>query len=96
VLAKSNGLDRVDHVALSNPTAQQPGAHIVFVVQGDMGNPGHLRAGMLTEQAVKTPFEESLEQFDVAAHEQEQRNQQTSGSLKMTACSMTCRLRPPA
>lgn len=76
VLAKSNGLDRVDHVALSNPTAQQPGAHTVFVVQGDMGNPGHLRAGMLTEQAVKTPFEESLEQFDVVAHEQEQRNQQ--------------------
>lgn len=76
VLAKSNGLDRVDHVALSSPTAQQPGAHTVFVVQGDMGNPGHLRAGMLTEQAVKTPFEESLEQFDVAAHEQEQRNQQ--------------------
>lgn len=76
VLAKSNGLDRVDHVALSSPTAQQPGAHTVFVVQGDMGNPGHLRAGMLTEQAVKTPFEESLEQFDVVAHEQEQRNQQ--------------------
>lgn len=76
VLAKSNGLDRVDHVALSNPTAQQPGAHTVFVVQGEMDNPGHLRAGMPTEQAVKTPFEESLEQFDVVAHEQEQRNQQ--------------------
>lgn len=55
VLAKNKGLDRVDHVALSNPTAHWPGAHTVFVVQGDMDNPGHLRAGMPTEEAVD-PF----------------------------------------
>ena len=73
VLAKSNGLDSVDHVVLSQPTADQPGGQNVFVVQGELENPGHQRAGMPTAQAVKTPFEESLEQFDVAAFEQEQR-----------------------
>lgn len=73
VLAKSNGLDNVDHVVLSQPTESQPGGQNVFVVQGELDNPGHQRAGMPTAQAVKTPFEESLEQFDVAAFEQEQR-----------------------
>ncbi|AOA71036.1 hypothetical protein BAY15_0602 [Stenotrophomonas rhizophila] len=73
VLAKSNGLDSVDHVVLSQPTESQPGGQNVFVVQGVLDNPGHQRAGMPTAQAVKTPFEESLEQFDVAAFEQEQR-----------------------
>ncbi len=73
VLAKSNGLDSVDHVVLSQPTESQPGGQNVFVVQGELDNPGHHRAGMPTAQAVKTPFEESLEQFDVAAFEQEQR-----------------------
>ncbi|WP_448141869.1 XVIPCD domain-containing protein [Stenotrophomonas bentonitica] len=73
VLAKSNGLDSVDHVVLSQPTADQPGGQNVFVVQGELDNPGHQRAGMPTAQAVKTPFEESLEQFDVVAFEQEQR-----------------------
>lgn len=73
VLAKSNGLDSVDHVVLSQPTESQPGGQNVFVVQGELDNPSHQRAGMPTAQAVKTPFEESLEQFDVAAFEQEQR-----------------------
>lgn len=73
VLAKSNGLDSVDHVVLSQPTESQPGGQNVFVVQGELDNPGHQRAGMPTAQALKTPFEESLEQFDVAAFEQEQR-----------------------
>ena len=73
VLAKSNGLDSVDHVVLSQPTANQPGGQNVFVVQGELDNPGHQRAGMPTALAVKTPFEESLEQFDAAAFEQEQR-----------------------
>jgi hypothetical protein len=72
VLAKSNGLDRVDHVVLSNPTAGQAGGHNVFVVQGEMNDPGHLRAGMPTDQAVKASFEQSMAQFDVAAQAQEQ------------------------
>lgn len=76
VLAKNNGLDRVDHVVFSSATADQPAAHTVFVVQGELDSPAHLRASMSTQQAVKTPFEESLQQFDVGAEEQEARAQQ--------------------
>lgn len=66
-LAKDQGLKRVDHVVLSNPTADQPGAHNVFVVQGELDNPGHLRAGMCTVLAVQPRPEELLEQLDAAA-----------------------------
>ncbi|MEN5206081.1 XVIPCD domain-containing protein [Stenotrophomonas sp. TWI700] len=72
VMAKSNGLDRVDHVVLSRPTADQAGGHKIFVVQGEMNNPSHLRASMPTDQAVKTPFDQSMAQFDVAMQQQEQ------------------------
>lgn len=78
VLAKSNGLERVDHVVLSGATADQRAGYSVFVVQGELDNPGHLRAGMPTQQAVQTPFEESLQQFDVVAQEQQERAKQVA------------------
>ncbi|MCC7634191.1 XVIPCD domain-containing protein [Stenotrophomonas rhizophila] len=78
VLAKSNGLERVDHVVLSGATADQRAGYSVFVVQGELDNPGHLRAGMPTQQAVQTPFEESLQQFDLAAQEQQERAKQVA------------------
>ncbi|MGV8960117.1 MAG: XVIPCD domain-containing protein [Stenotrophomonas sp.] len=62
-LAASNRLDRVDHVLLSvqgNGTA--PG-HLVFVVQGDPGDPAHRRACMPTAQAIATPPEQSFQQL---------------------------------
>ncbi|WP_313347909.1 XVIPCD domain-containing protein [Stenotrophomonas sp.] len=77
VLAKGNGMDHVDHVVLSRPTANQPGGQNVFVVQGELNDPGHLRAGMPTQQAVTAPFEQSMAQFDVVAKEQEQAQQLT-------------------
>lgn len=45
VLTTSSDLDCVEHVALSNPTAQQFGAHTLFIVQGDMGNPDRYAQG---------------------------------------------------
>jgi hypothetical protein len=77
VLAKGNGLDHVDHVVLSRATANQPGGQNVFVVQGELNDPGHLRAGMSTQQAVTAPFEQSMAQFDVVAREQAQAQQLT-------------------
>ncbi|MCC7634289.1 zeta toxin family protein [Stenotrophomonas rhizophila] len=71
VLARSNGLERVDHVLLSNATPQHPAAHNVFVVQGEPNNPAHQRALMPTEQAVQTPVEASLHQLDVVGREQQ-------------------------
>lgn len=76
VLAKDNGLDRVDHVVLSQATADARSGQNVFVVQGEMGDPAQLRAGMSTQQAITTPLEESMQQFDAVAEERQARAQQ--------------------
>ncbi|MCR8716820.1 toxin, partial [Stenotrophomonas indicatrix] len=73
VLAKDNDLERVDHVLLSNATADKPAGHTLFVVQGEPGNPAHLRAAMPTELAAQTSVEESMQQFDVVSQEAHQR-----------------------
>lgn len=73
VLAKDNDLDRVDAVLVSNATAQHAAGHTLFVVQGEPGNPAHLRAGMPTEQAAQTPVEESMRQFEEVSKEAHQR-----------------------
>ena len=75
VLAKGNGLDRVDHVVLSNATADKAAGHNVFVVQGELNNPAHQRAHMPTEQAAQTPVEASLQRFEVVSQEQQQAQQ---------------------
>lgn len=76
VLAKDNGLDRVDHVVLSQATADARSGQNVFVVQGELNNPAQLRAGMPTQQAVTTPWEESMQQFDAVVEEREAQAQQ--------------------
>jgi len=73
VLAKDNDLDRVDHVLLSNATADTPAGHTLFLVQGDPNDPSHQRAAMSTELAATTSLEESLQQFDVVSREAQQR-----------------------
>lgn len=61
VLAKENGLSRVDHVVLSDRTSHAAAAENIFVVQGERNDPAHLRASMPTAQAAQTPLEVSLE-----------------------------------
>lgn len=73
VLARDNDLNRVNHVLLSNATADKPAGHTLFVVQGEPSNPAHQRASMPTEQAAQTSVEESMQQFDVASREAHQR-----------------------
>lgn len=78
-LAAANGLDRVDHVLLSKAGSEvQVGQH-VFVVQGDPGNPAHLRAHMPTNQAVTTPVETSFRELSQIDQRQQlqQQNAQT-------------------
>ncbi|TDC46156.1 hypothetical protein E1258_29660, partial [Micromonospora sp. KC207] len=60
VLAREQGLQQVDHVLVSNATANHPAGHNVFVVQGDPANPAHLRAMMPTAVAAQTPVESRL------------------------------------
>lgn len=73
VLAKHSDLSRVDHVLLSNATAQNPAGHTVFLVQGELNDPSHLHASMTTEQAVQTPVEQSLQQYESVSQEAQQR-----------------------
>ncbi|TGW17294.1 toxin [Stenotrophomonas maltophilia] len=73
VLAKDNDLDRVDHVLLSNATADKPAGHSLFVVQGEPSDPAHQRAAMPTELAAQTSVEESMQQFDAVSREAQQR-----------------------
>ncbi|MDY1033629.1 XVIPCD domain-containing protein [Stenotrophomonas sp. CFBP8980] len=73
VLAKENGLERVDHVLLSQATPDAYAGKNLFVVQGSADDPAHLRAGMPTEQAAQTQVQESLQQFEVASQAQAQR-----------------------
>lgn len=73
VLAKDNDLGRVDHVLLSNATADKPAGHTLFVVQGEPSDPAHQRAAMPTELAAQTTVEESMQQFDAVSREAQQR-----------------------
>ncbi|WP_294994434.1 zeta toxin family protein [uncultured Stenotrophomonas sp.] len=74
VLARENGLQRVDHVVLSQATASTPAGHQVFVVQGEMNDPAQLRGQMPTSDAAQTDQEDSLELLDVVTREQRQRD----------------------
>jgi len=73
VLAKDSDLSRVDHVVLSNATAQTPAGHTVFLVQGELNDPSHARASMPTAQAVQTPVEQSLQQYESVSQEAQPR-----------------------
>lgn len=73
VLAKDSDLSRVDHVVLSNATAQGPAGQTVFLVQGELNDPSHLRSSMPTAQAVQTPVEQSLQRYESVSQEAQQR-----------------------
>lgn len=73
VLAKESDLSRVDHVMLSNATGSGPAGQNVFLVQGALDDPAHARAFMPTAQAVQTPVEQSLQQYESASQGAQQR-----------------------
>ncbi|TFZ47440.1 hypothetical protein E5C33_01875 [Stenotrophomonas maltophilia] len=77
VLAREQGLQQVDHVLVSNATAQQPAGHNVFVVQGDPANPAHLRAMIPTALAAQTPVEQSMQKLGLGMQQLVQAGQQT-------------------
>ncbi|TPD71428.1 hemolysin [Stenotrophomonas maltophilia] len=85
--AKSNRLERVDHVVLGNPPSNESGPRM-FVVQGELNNPAHLRASVAVSEAVNTPVEHSLAKVEqvsqaqqVAQHDHAQ--EQTQAAMRM-------------
>ncbi len=67
--AREHGLERVDHVVLSNATSNHPAGHTIFVVQGELNNPAHLRTGMPAAEAAQAPVAESLQQLAVVGQQ---------------------------
>ncbi|MGN7920188.1 XVIPCD domain-containing protein [Lysobacter sp. 22409] len=53
-LSKEAGLTQVDHVVFSTRTDRVAAGENVFVVQGRLDDPAHLRAHMKTEEATRT------------------------------------------
>ncbi|MDC8747717.1 hypothetical protein NY751_16895 [Xanthomonas campestris] len=94
-LAKEEGLSRVDHVVLNNPTAQLAGGEKVFVVQGALDDPAHRRAHMPTVDALQTPESQSFErlqainQTQAQAREQQQALEQSQQAVSQAGPSMT-------
>ncbi|WP_199680141.1 MULTISPECIES: XVIPCD domain-containing protein [unclassified Xanthomonas] len=91
-LARQNNLERADHVVLSHQTANSPAGRNVFVVQGELNNPAHLRAHMPTDVAVQTPVEQSLQQLEVTSADRQQalaqRQQQEMDNRQREGASM--------
>lgn len=75
VLAKANGLTQVDHVLLSDRTAQADVAQNIFIVQGGRNDPAQLRAGMPTAVAAQTPAETSFERAEQLSQSAQMRTQ---------------------
>ena len=73
-LAKSGGLTRIDHIVLSEENERVRQGENLFVVEGSLSDPTHLRAHMKTQDAISTPVEKSLANFQ--AIDQMQRQQQ--------------------
>lgn len=59
LMATQHGLDRIDHMVLSRQTSEVAAGQHVFVVQGAIDNPAHLRAHMPTEQALRSTPEQA-------------------------------------
>lgn len=53
VLAKEQGLLRVDHIVLNNPTETLARGERVFIVEGAMDDPAHRRGHMNTMDALR-------------------------------------------
>lgn len=74
VLAKENGLERVDHVVLSWPNGTTQHGEKVFVIQGGVDEPARLLACMKTQDAQQVPQSQSFERLE-AFNEQQAREQ---------------------
>lgn len=87
-LAVTNGLERVDHVLLSDQAKPASLGQNVFIVQGELSDPAHLRVHMSADQAISTPVEASfrelaqVEQRNVAMQSQQALTQQQDEHVK--------------
>nr|WP_313510044.1 XVIPCD domain-containing protein [Stenotrophomonas geniculata] len=70
--AKESGLEHVDHVLLGNAPSDGS-AQRLFVVQGELNDPAHVRASMTAEEAARTPVEQSFAKVEQISQTQQER-----------------------
>lgn len=63
-LAKAHGFQRVDHVVLSRHLGEIGEGENVFVVCGELDDPGHHRAHVSTDEATRTAITDSWAELD--------------------------------
>lgn len=63
-LARRAGLTGIDHIVLSAGNGTVAAGENMIVVQGDLRSPGHHLASMKTEDAIRTPVADSLQQLN--------------------------------
>ena len=85
--AKGSGLERVDHVVLGN-SPSDGSASRMFVVQGALDNPAHLRASVPISEAVNTPVEQSLAKAEQISQAQQVAQQDLAQEQVLTARRM--------
>ncbi|QDL28008.1 XVIPCD domain-containing protein [Stenotrophomonas maltophilia] len=85
--AKSSGLERVDHVVLGNPPSDGSGPRM-FVVQGALDNPAHLRASVAISEAISTPVEQSFAKVEQMSQAQQVAQQDYAQEQSLTAMRM--------
>jgi hypothetical protein len=76
VLAKQNGMERVDHVVLSEQRGNSQKAENVFLIQGQQTDPAHTRAMMKTNDAVSTPEADSYRSLEAFNQQKTQEHAQ--------------------
>jgi hypothetical protein len=79
--AKAGGLTRADHVLMSTGSVTNAAGPNLFVVQGALNDPAHLRVQVPSAEAVATAVEQSFER--AAALEQKQAVQQSQQSQQV-------------
>lgn len=63
-LAKAHGFDQVDHVVLSRHVGEVSDGENVFVVRGELTDPGHHRAHISTDEAIGTSVAQSWAELE--------------------------------
>lgn len=63
-LARRQGLTGIDHILLSVGNGRTAPGENLIVVQGDLRDPAHRLASMRTEDAVRTPVNDSVQQLN--------------------------------
>lgn len=85
--AKGSGLEHVDHVVLGNSPSDGSVSRM-FVVQGALDNPAHLRASVPISEAVNTPVEQSLAKAEQISQAQQVAQQDLAHEQVLTARRM--------